>query len=78
MLLTFVNLEVLDAHISKLFQSATALLVSAVHDDDAVVRQTATKVLEKHPKIKNVTREQENIVLRYDCFSLFSSCLFRS
>ena len=51
--------------IFPLFQSATALLKTAVHDDDAVVRKTATNVLEKHPKSKNMSREQEDIVLRY-------------
>ena len=48
----------------SLFQSLSALLKTAVHDKDDVVRQTAQKVLNKHPKSGNITREQENIVLR--------------
>ena len=46
------------------FKSALALIHAAVHDENEVVRQTAVKVFEKHPKSNNITREHENIVLR--------------
>ena len=41
-----------------------ALLTAAVSDDSEVVRQTAAKVFEKHPRSKNITKEKENDVLR--------------
>lgn len=44
-------------------QSATALLNTAVHDSDVIVRQTAMKVLENHPRRINITQEQADIVL---------------
>ena len=55
---------VLSYDTKYLFQSLSALLKTAVHDEDDVVRQTAQKVLNKHPKAGNITLEQENIVLR--------------
>ncbi|XP_053407458.1 uncharacterized protein LOC123547213 isoform X2 [Mercenaria mercenaria] len=44
-------------------ESAHALLTSAVHDGDDIVRKTATSVLKKHPKSDNFTVEHENVVL---------------
>lgn len=49
---------------SSSFKSAHALLTSAVHDGDDMVRKTALNVLKKHPKSNNFTMEHENVVLR--------------
>ena len=47
-------------------QSADALVKSVLHDGDELVRQTAHKVLTKHPKAtdKNFTLQQETEIIR--------------
>ncbi|KAL4222205.1 hypothetical protein ACF0H5_018243 [Mactra antiquata] len=44
-------------------ESAHALLTSAVHDGDDIVRKTALNVLKKHPQRTDFTPEHENVVL---------------
>lgn len=51
------------------FQSASSLLRSSLFDPEDVVRHTAFDIYSRHPQRKQLTKEQENMILEYVVFS---------
>jgi hypothetical protein len=60
-----------DSHFNLLtLQTAQALLDAMMTDDKHTVRQMALSIYIKHPQRHQVTRDHENVMLRYDTHAL--------